>query len=114
MTPRERLIDLSNQRTTQLNAATAAMAANDQAAYDAAMERVTNLNTEIERTQNLITEQERQIDMRQPSAGEQRDMAEERAEILRRWQPYFEQLPKYEYLRGEGERTEIFSLPILY
>ena len=25
----------------------------------------------------------------------------ERAEILRRWQPYFEQLPEYEYLREE-------------
>ena len=25
----------------------------------------------------------------------------ERTEILRRWQPYFEQLPKYEYLRDE-------------
>lgn len=25
----------------------------------------------------------------------------ERAEILRQWQPYFEQLPEYEYLRGE-------------
>ncbi len=25
----------------------------------------------------------------------------EQAEILRRWQPYFEQLPEYEYLREE-------------
>ena len=25
----------------------------------------------------------------------------ERAEIRRRWQPYFEQLPEYEYLRKE-------------
>ena len=25
----------------------------------------------------------------------------ERAEIVRRWQPYFEQLPEYEYLREE-------------
>ena len=27
--------------------------------------------------------------------------AMEQAEILRQWQPYFEQLPKYEYLREE-------------
>ena len=25
----------------------------------------------------------------------------ERVEIVRRWQPYFEQLPEYEYLREE-------------
>ena len=83
MTPRERLIDLSNQRVTALDSANAAMEAGNTADYDSAMERVTNLNTEIQRVQNLIAEQERVIDARQPSGGELRDMAEDRANTLR-------------------------------
>lgn len=83
MTPRERLIDLSNQRATALDSANAAMEAGNTADYDSAMERVTNLNTEIQRVQNLIAEQERVIDARQPSGGELRDMAEDRANTLR-------------------------------
>ena len=40
----------------------------------------------------LLTENEHSMETADPL---------ERAEILRRWQPYFEQLPKYEYLRDE-------------
>ena len=40
----------------------------------------------------LLTENEHSIETADPL---------ERAEILRRWQPYFEQLPKYEYRRDE-------------
>ena len=40
----------------------------------------------------LLTENEHSIETADPL---------ERAEILRRWQPYFEQLPEYEYLREE-------------
>ena len=40
----------------------------------------------------LLTETEQSIETADPL---------ERAEILRRWQPYFEQLPEYEYLREE-------------
>lgn len=83
MNPRERLIDLSNQRTTALEDANRAMEAGNTADYDSAMQRVSNLNTEIQRVQDLITEQERVIDARQPSSGELRDMAEERANTLR-------------------------------
>ena len=83
MNLRERLIDLSNQRTTQLEAANTAMEAGNTADYDSAMEQVSNLNTEIQRVQNLITEQDRVIDARQPSQGELRDMAEDRANTLR-------------------------------
>ena len=83
MDPRERLIDLCNQRTAALNAANTAMEAGNTTDYDSAMERVTNLNTEIQRVQNLIAEQERVIDARQPSGGELRDMAEDRANTLR-------------------------------
>ena len=82
MNLRERLIDLSNQRAAQLDAANTAMEAGNTADYDAAMERITNLNQEIARVQNLITEQERVIDARQPSQAEARDMAEDRASTL--------------------------------
>lgn len=40
----------------------------------------------------LLTENEHSMETADPL---------ERAEILRRWQPYFEQLPEYEYLQGE-------------
>ena len=40
----------------------------------------------------LLTENEHSMETADPL---------ERAEILRRWQPYFEQLPEYEYLRKE-------------
>lgn len=82
---RQRLIDLANQRTAQLAAAEAALAAGNQADYNSAMEKVQNLNAEIQRIQNLLTEQERQI-LQQPGpdGGEARDMAEERGAALAR------------------------------
>ena len=80
---KRKLIALAAERTAALNAAQAALEANNQADYDASMAKVANLNADINRVQNLITEQERQIDMRQPSAGEVRDMTEERANALR-------------------------------
>ena len=40
----------------------------------------------------LLTENEHSIETADPL---------ERAELLRRWQPYFEQLPEHEYLQGE-------------
>ena len=83
MNLREKLIDLSNQRTAALDAANTAMEAGNTADYDSAMQQVANLNTEINRVQALITEQERVIDARQPSQGELRDMAEDRANTLR-------------------------------
>ena len=83
MTLREKLIDLSNQRTAALEAANTAMEAGNTADYDSNMQKVTNLNTEIKRVQDLITEQERVIDARQPSQAEMHDMAEDRANTLR-------------------------------
>jgi len=80
---KRKLIALAAERTAALNAAQAALEANNQADYDAAMEKVGNINAEIGRVQALITEQERIIDMRQPSEAEVRDMAEERANALR-------------------------------
>ena len=83
MNLREKLIDLSNQRTAALDAANTAMEAGNTADYDSNMQKVTNLNTEIKRVQDLITEQERVIDARQPSQAEMHDMAEDRANTLR-------------------------------
>ncbi|MBQ4426646.1 MAG: phage major capsid protein [Oscillospiraceae bacterium] len=80
---KRKLIDLTNQRNAALQEAETALNANDTAAYDRAMERVHNLNTEMERVQDLISEQARQALDAVPSAGEVRDAAEERANILR-------------------------------
>lgn len=79
---RRKLIDLSNQRTQYLQAAETALAAGNQADYDSAMEHVRNLNTEIQRIQDLITEQDRQVLQNQPTGAEFRDMAEERGNEL--------------------------------
>ncbi len=81
---KKKLIDLADQRANALDAADAALSAGDQAAYDAAMEQVGNLNGEVKKVQDLLAEQQRKLDLRQPDAAEQRDMAEERGECLRR------------------------------
>ena len=75
---KRKLIALAADRTAALNAAQAALEADNQAEYSAQMERVSNLNTEIERVQNLLREQERQILTATPSEAEVRDMAEDR------------------------------------
>jgi HK97 family phage major capsid protein len=75
---KKRLIALAAERTTALNAATAAREAKNEAEFSAQMEKVYNLNAEIEKVQSLIAEQERQILTAQPSAAEVRDMAAER------------------------------------
>ena len=79
---RNRLIDLGAQRAQHLQAAEAALQANNAAEYDAAMEKVSNLNTEMTRIKNLLDEQEREILKKQPSAAEARYMAEERGSRL--------------------------------
>ena len=81
---KRKLIDLSNQRAQLLKDAEAALTDGNTADYDAAMEKVTNLNTEIQRIQNLLTEQERRLMEQQPTGAEARDMAEERGAALMR------------------------------
>lgn len=80
---KRKLIQLANDRTAALNAAQAAFEAGNQAEYDSQMEKVQNMNGEIQRVQNLIAEQERHILDTPPSAAEARDMAEDRAARLR-------------------------------
>lgn len=78
---RRELIDLGAQRSNQLTAAQNALAANDNAAYSAAMAEVTRLNEEMNRRQTLIDEQERTFTP--VSGAEQRDMIEDRVNELR-------------------------------
>ena len=80
---KRKLIALAADRTTALKAAETALEANNRAEYDSNMAKVANINDEIKRVQDLIAEQERVIDVRQPSASEVRDIAEERANALR-------------------------------
>ena len=81
---KRRLIDLADQRTNALTNAENALAAGNTAEYDSAMEKVTNLNAEISRVQNLLAEQQRKAVESAPTGAEARDMAEERGETLRR------------------------------
>ena len=53
----------------------------------------------------LLTENEHSIETADPL---------ERAEILRRWQPYFEQLPEYEYLREDTTEQKAVAAERFY
>lgn len=79
---KRKLIALAADRNTALNAAEAAFKAGNKSEYQSQMEKVTNLNTEIEQVKNLIAEQERHVLEQQPSGAEAHDMAEERGRAL--------------------------------
>lgn len=81
---KRKLIDLSNQRAQLLKDAEEALLAGNKEDHDAAMEKVANLNTEIQQIQNLLVEQERRLMEQQPTGAEARDMAEERGATLMR------------------------------
>lgn len=78
---RRELIDLGSQRAGYLTDAETALTNNDQAAYTAAMERVTNINNAMQQRQALLDEQERNF---VPVSGaERRDMIEDRVNDMR-------------------------------
>lgn len=81
---KKKLIDLANERANALADAEKALSDGHQEDYDSAMERVANLNREIERVQNLLKEQQANLDRQQPTQAEAADMAGERGEALRR------------------------------
>ncbi|MEG0780335.1 MAG: phage major capsid protein [Oscillospiraceae bacterium] len=56
---KRKLYDLMNQRTTHLDAATAALEAGDTAAYDTALAAATGMNPEIDQLTALVAAQER-------------------------------------------------------
>lgn len=74
---RRKLNDLINQRSQKIEAAETALRANDKETYDSTMTEIRNMNSEIDRVQNLIQEQDRKFGQRTPNPAEQRDMAEE-------------------------------------
>ena len=82
-----KLIELAADRDAALDAAQAALNANDDTAYASQMERVGNLNTEIRNIQALIAERNRRIIETVPTAAEQRDMNAERGAQLLNRQP---------------------------
>lgn len=81
---RKKLYDLMNQRAAVLNAAETALTAENREEYNSQMEKLGNINADIERIQNLIQEQDRTFMASAPSASETRDMAEERCNDLTR------------------------------
>lgn len=94
---KRKLIALANDRTAALNAAEAAYKAGNQAEYNSQMEKVANLDKEIETVKNFLQAQERQILESTPSAAETRDMAEERGNLLMQHKDV--RLPENEVLR---------------
>lgn len=82
---RQKLYELTNQRSGLLQEAENALTANNQADYTAAMEKIANINKDIQDHQNLVAEQDRQIlNAPPPSGSEAQDMAHERATALLR------------------------------
>lgn len=82
---RQKLYELTNQRSGLLQDAENALTANSQADYTAAMDKITKLNKDIQNYQNLVAEQDRQIlNAPPPSGSEAQDMAHERATALLR------------------------------
>ena len=58
---RRKLIDLMGQRTALVEQAEAALKAGKREDYASAMEKVRNMNTEIQEVQDLIAEQDRKF-----------------------------------------------------
>lgn len=79
---KRKLIALAADRKAALDAAQKALEANNQAEYTSQMEKVQNINSEIDQVKALLTEQERVILADQPSAAEANDMANERGNDL--------------------------------
>lgn len=105
MNLKQKLIDLAATRTAALDRASAAYQANDEAAYSSAMDEVTNINTEVERVQNLLREQERRVIESAPTGAEARDIAEERANALRNHETVH--FSTVEVLRGLRDATTL-------
>lgn len=85
---RQKLMDMAKERGDFLTSAETALKEGRQEDYDAAYEKVTNLNGEMSRIQALIQEQDRKaLEGPAPGAAEVRDMAEERGALLMKGEP---------------------------
>lgn len=87
MDAKQKLIDLADQRATLLEAAEAALEANNVEKYDSVMEQVKNMNADMARTQALVDEQARVAASKQPTPAEARDAAGERGNALMKGEP---------------------------
>ena len=82
---KQKLYNLINERAGLLTQAEEALTANNQTDYQSLMERITNLNSEIQRVQALVAEQERQmLSAPGPIGSELEDLAHERVSALMR------------------------------
>ena len=79
---RRKLNDLLAQRKALVDSAEAALKDNKQADYDSAMEQVGNLNSEIQRVQDLIAEQDKKFLATPVDPKEAKDKAEELGNAL--------------------------------
>lgn len=79
---RRKLNDLLALRNQFLTDAENALNANDKAAYDAAKQKIDNINADIKDVQDLIAEQDKKFGAAAPTGAEAKDMAEERGSVL--------------------------------
>lgn len=85
MNARRKMQEILSQRTAMLAAAESAMTANNMEEYKSCMEKVGNMNAEIEQLQSLIAEQDKQYAVpgaQHVSKSEVKDRAEERMNAL--------------------------------
>lgn len=79
---RRKLNDLLAQRNGFLTEAENALNVNDKTAYDAAKQKIDNINADIKDVRDLIAEQDKKFGAAAPTGAEIKDMAEERGNIL--------------------------------
>lgn len=79
---KRKYIDLCDQRSNLLEQASNYLSADNKAEYDSTMEKVTNINEDIDRVKKLLDEQERKMDAYEPTDAEKIDIAEERGSKL--------------------------------
>ena len=82
---KQKLYDLINKRAGLLQQAEDALKADNRTEYQSLMEQITNLNSEIQRIQDLVAEQDRQmLAAPAPTGSEAMDMIQERTAALQR------------------------------
>ena len=82
---KQKLYDLINKRAGLLRQAEDALKADNRTEYQSLMEQITNLNSEIQRIQDLVAEQDRQmLAAPAPTGSEAMDMIQERTAALQR------------------------------
>lgn len=81
---RRKLTELMQQRAIVLEAAEAALSAQDQQRFDSEMEKIGNMNREIDSVKQLIAQQDKQFLGKTPDLAEEQDKAEQRGADLKK------------------------------